>query len=157
MQFPLPQWPENCSGPKAASPVVYLPRGRGRRICGVGWSCHQSESAITSCSGIAYSSAAAREKETSAKKCHWARQTWEKKIFSLICEEKHTESPSQSSCGLWVKSVLFGYRLGFSYGVHHLYLGTGWGENKKCPYSCSWLCLVDTQEHERGQKNLALG
>lgn len=67
-----------------------------------------------------------------------------KKIFSLICEEKHTESPSQSSCGLWVKSILFGYRLVFSYGVCHLYLGTGWGESKKSPYSCSWLCLDDT-------------
>lgn len=61
----------------------------------------------------------------------------EKKIFSLICEEKHTESPSQRSCGLWVKSVLLENWFVFSYGVRHLYLGTGWKENKKYPYSCS--------------------
>lgn len=66
---------------------------------------HQFESAIPLYSSIKHSSVAAKEDETSAKKCHWARQTWEK-MFSLICEEKHTESASQGSCSLWVQSVL---------------------------------------------------
>lgn len=141
------------SGPKAALVVIYLSHGRVRHICGVGWICHQFESAITVCSSIKYSSAAAKEDETSAKKCHWARQTWEK-MFSLICEEKHTESPSQESCICGCSQFCKRYWFIFNYLVHHPLLGIESRENKKYHYSCSW--LLDSTVARTGIKNLAL-